>query len=101
MFQVVATRSVTLTGVNWPRPRTSPATLTVITSRVLSPTTKGWTWLMATPLASVFCCLVSKSRVGSAGPAETKCATLVSTGKRICCSFHVGKEFPSLLGKSR
>ena len=25
MFQVVATRSVTLTGVNWPRPRTSPA----------------------------------------------------------------------------
>src|ERR1700733_7092299 len=86
--QVIARRSVTFTGVNWPSPRTSPATLTVMTSRVPpSPTTKRWTWLMATPLASVFCCLVSKSMLGSAGPAETKCTTLVSTGKRIGCSF--------------
>ena len=34
----------------------------MITSRVPpSPTTKRWTWLTATPLASVFWCLVSKS----------------------------------------
>ena len=34
MVQVLATRSVTLTGVNSPRPLISPATLTVMTSRV-------------------------------------------------------------------
>ena len=34
MDQVMATRSVTLTGVNWPSPRASPENLTVITSRV-------------------------------------------------------------------
>src|SRR6185312_4237202 len=61
MSHVVASRSVTLTGVKSPRPRTSPETLTVMTSRVPpSPTKNRWTWLRETPLGSSFCCLVSK-----------------------------------------
>ena len=93
MVQVSATRSVTFTGVNWPRPFTSPETFTVMTSRVPpSPTTKRWTWLMATPLASVFGCLVSKSMLGSAGPAETKLTTLVSTGKRMIAPSKAGRN---------
>src|SRR5258708_4125446 len=83
MFQVVATSSVTLTGVNSPMPLSSPATLTVITSRVPPPTTKRWTWLMPSPLSSTFCALVPKSIAGSGGPAETKFTALVSTGSRM------------------
>src|SRR5580692_6202158 len=44
MAQVVATSSVTLTGVNSPTPLMSPATLTVITSRPAAPTVNRWTW---------------------------------------------------------
>ena len=103
MVQVVATRSVTLTGVNWPRPRTSPATLTVMTSRVPpSPTTKRWTWLMATPLASVFCCLVSKSmtRLGRSGRDEVH-DTGVNGQTHVIAPSKAGRNFLPYLGKSR
>jgi hypothetical protein len=43
-------------------------------------------------LASVFCCLVSKSMLGSARPAETKLTALVSTGKRMIAPSKVGRN---------
>src|SRR6516165_7611633 len=59
MVQVLAVRSITLTGVNSPSPLGSPATLTVIESRAPPPTAKRWTRKTRFPSASAIGAFVS------------------------------------------
>ena len=102
MDQVMATRSVTLTGVNWPEAPdlagdldgdhlTGPAVADDEEVDLVDGDALG------VESSAAWC---RSRRLGSAGPAETKCTTLVSTGKRICCSFQSGRNFLPYLGRA-